>query len=160
MASEKANNESVVKNNVKATVQSVYINQFEEQNYKTLSLMLNKPLKVMKENDAGVYEETSTSFLSLPVSATLSQIDDDVLNYFLAVKGADIDTLRTALGGATIEVDQKLFAAGQTDGDITNETEHDQWFSFIKKLVPSKMAMLVMASQMGVSVADLKAIME
>lgn len=160
MANEKANNESVVKNSVKATVQGVYVNQFEEQNYKTLSLMLSKPLKVMKENDAGVYEETSTSFLSLPLSKALSQIDDAVLNYFLAVKGADVENLRTALGDATIEVDQKIFAAGKTEDDTTNSTDHDQWFSFIKKLVPSKMAVLVMAGQLSVSIADLKAIME
>lgn len=159
MANTTAKNESV-KNSVKANVQSVFINQFEDQAYKTLSLMLNKPLKVMKQNDAGIYEETTTQFLSLPVSAALSQIEDDVLNYFVAVKGADAETLKTALGGATIEVDQKLFAAGQTEGDIANETDHDQWFSFIKKVNPSKMAMLVMASQLGVSLGDLKAIME
>lgn len=159
MANTTAKNESV-KNSVKANVQSVFINQFEDQAYKTLSLMLNKPLKVMKQNDAGIYEETTTQFLSLPVSAALSQIEDDVLNYFVAVKGADAETLKTALGGATIEVDQKLFAAGQTEGDIANETDHDQWFSFIKKVNPSKMAMLVMASQLGVSLSDLKAIME
>ena len=152
-------NESV-KNSVKANVQSVYLAQFEDQNYKTLSVMLNKPLKVMKQNDAGLYEETTTQFLSLPVSAALAQINDDVVNYFIAVKGADAETLKTALGGATIEVDQKLFTAGQTEGDIANESDHDQWFSFIKKVVPSKMAMLVMASQLGVAVSDLKAIME
>lgn len=159
MANTTAKNESV-KNSVKANVQSVFINQFEDQAYKTLSLMLNKPLKVMKQNDAGIYEETTTQFLSLPVSAALSQIEDDVLNYFVAVKGADAETLKTALGGATIEVDQKLFTAGQAEGDIANETDHDQWFSFIKKVNPSKMAMLVMASQLGVSLGDLKAIME
>ena len=159
MANTTAKNESV-KNSVKANVQSVFINQFEDQAYKTLSLMLNKPLKVMKQNDAGIYEETTTQFLSLPVSAALSQIEDDVLNYFVAVKGADAETLKTALGGATIEVDQKLFTAGQAEGDVANETDHDQWFSFIKKVSPSKMAMLVMASQLGVSLGDLKAIME
>lgn len=153
-------NVQVTMNKVKANVQSVFINQFEDQAYKTLSLMLNKPLKVMKQNDAGIYEETTTQFLSLPVSAALSQIEDDVLNYFVAVKGADAETLKTALGGATIEVEQKLFAAGQAEGDVANETDHDQWFSFIKKVSPSKMAMLVMASQLGVSLGDLKAIME
>lgn len=154
------NSNQVIKNNVKATVNGVYINQFEDQNYKTLSLMLNKPLKVMKQNDAGVYEETTTQFLSLPVSAALSQINDDVMNYFISVKGADVETLKTALSGAAIEIDQKMFAAGESADDVANETDHDQWFSFIKSVKVSKMAILVMTKQLGLDLADLKMLLE
>ena len=158
MAQNNAN--QVSKNAVKATVQGIFVNQFEDQAYKTLSLMLNKPLKVMKQNDAGLYEETTSQFLSLPVSAALSQISDDVMNYFLAVKGADVDALKTALSGAAIEVEQKLVAAGETVDDVANEGDHDQWFSFIKNVKVSKMAMLVMAKQLGLDLADLKLLFE
>ena len=151
---------AVVKNAVKATVNGVYINQFEDQSYKTLSLMLNKPLKVMKEGDDGLYHEVSTQFLSLPVSAALSQINDDVMNYFIAVKGADVDALKTALSGAAIEIDQKLFAAGESADDVANESDHDQWFSFIKSVKVSKMATLVMAKQLGLDLAELKLLLE
>lgn len=152
--------QNVVKNSVKAAVNGVYINQFEDQSYKTLSLMLSKPLKIMKQNDAGLYEETTTQFLSLPVSAALAQIEDDVVNYFIAVKGADVETLKIALAGAIIDIDQKLFTAGQVDGDVANETDHDQWFSFIKNLKVSKMATLVMTKQLGLGLEELKLLLE
>lgn len=143
-----------------AVVKAVYIQQFDEQNYKTLSLMLDKPLKVIRQNDAGLYEETTTQFLSLPVAAALSQISDDVMNYFISVKGAEIDNLKTALSGAKIDITQRLFTAGETADDITNDTDHDQWFSFIKNVKLSKIAQLTMAKQLGLSIEDLKMLLE
>lgn len=159
-AATEATVQPVVKNSVKAVVNGVYINQFEDQAYKTLSLMLTKPLKVMKQNDAGLYEETTTQFLSLPVSAALAQINDEIVNYFIAVMGADVETLKIALSGSTIEIDQKLFTAGQVDGDVANESDHDQWFSFIKSIKVSKMAALVMSKKLGLGLDELKLLLE
>lgn len=122
--------------------------------------MLDKQLKVMKLTEAGVYEETTTQFLSLPVSAALAQISDEVLNYFIAVKGADADSLKTALSGATIKVEQKLFVAGETIDGVSNETDHDQWFSFIIDVKISKPAVLVMAKQLGLGIDELKLLLE
>ena len=147
-------------NSVKANVRSVFVNQFEEQNYKTLSLMLDKPLKIMKLTDSGIYEETTTQFLSLPVSAALAQISNEMMNYFIAVKGADAESLKTALSGATIKVEQKLFVAGETIDGISNETDHDQWFSFIIDVKISKPAVLVMAKQLGLGIDELKLLLE
>ena len=161
-APESANvNETVntVINKVKCAVQSVFLNQYDENPYKTLSLLVNTQLKVMKQNDAGLYEESTSSFISLPLAAALAQINDEVVNYFIAIKGTEIEALKTALSGAEIEAEQKLLIAGETSGDVTNDTGHDQWFTFIKKVKISKMATLVMANQLGISIADLKALL-
>lgn len=147
-------------NSVKANVRSVFVNQFEEQNYKTLSLMLNKPLKVMKLAESGVYEETTTQFLSLPVSAALAQISNEMMNYFIAVKGADVESLKTALSGATIKIEQKFFTAGEAADGVANETDHDQWFSFIIDVKISKPAVLVMSKQLGLSIDEMKLLLE
>lgn len=160
-APESANvNETVntVINKVKCAVQSVFLNQYDENPYKTLSLLVNTQLKLMKTNDAGLYEETTTNFISLPLSAAIAQINDEVVNYYIAIKGTEIEALKTALSGAEIEAEQRLLAAGEVSGDVTNNTGHDQWFTFIKKVKISKMAILVMANQLGISVADLKAL--
>jgi hypothetical protein len=151
---------AIIKNHVKATVTAVSLAQFDGQNYKTLGLRLNKSLKWMKQNDAGLYEETATPFLNIPLSAALSQITDDVMNYYLAVKGAEVENLKTALSGAEIDVDQRLFTAGETIDDVANETDHDQWFSFIKSVKVSKMATLVMTKQLGLSIDELKLLLD
>ena len=153
-------NASAVINKVKCAVQAVYLNQYDENPYKTLSLLVNTQLKLMKQNDAGLYEETTTSFISLPLAAALAQINDEVVNYFIAIKGTEIEALKTALSGAEIEAEQKLLIAGETTGDVTNDSGHDQWFTFIKKVKISKMATLVMANQLGISIADLKALLD
>jgi len=161
-ATESANASEVtnaVINKVKCAVQAVYLNQYDDNPYKTLSLLVNTQLKVMKQNDAGLYEESTSSFISLPLAAALAQINDEVVNYFIAIKGTEIEDLKTALSGAEIEAEQRLLIAGETSGDVTNDTGHDQWFTFIKKVNISKMATLVMANQLGISIADLKALL-
>jgi len=83
-----------------------------------------------------------------------------VLNYFIAVKGADVESLKTALSGATIKIEQKFFAAGEAADGVANETDHDQWFSFIVDVKISKPAVLVMAKQLGLGIDELKLLLE
>lgn len=151
---------NAVVNKVKTTVRSVYLNQFGDNKAYTLSLWVDTKMKVRLMNDAGLYEESTTNFISLPVIAGLAQINNEVVNYFIAIKGVDIETLKTALSGAEIECEQRLLAAGETSGDVTNDKGHDQWFTFIKKVKISRMAMLTMASQLNINVSDLKALLE
>ena len=115
---------------------------------------------MMKQNDAGIYEETTTAFLSKPAAALLQDVNDDIAAYYLSMQGATQQSLSTALSGAEVTIHQKLFAAGETDGDVANETDHDQWFSFIDKLTVSKMGKLVMAKQLGLSIDELKLLLE
>lgn len=144
--------------NVKAT--AVYFNKYENNSYYTISLRLSKPLKLMVQNTAGLYEDGTSQFLNKPAAAILEKVTDDVANYYLATQGVSITTLTTALSGAELTIRQKLFAAGETDGEITNESDHDQWFTFIDKLSISKMAKLVMSKQLGLSIDELKLLLE
>lgn len=145
---------------VTAKVTAVYFEKYDDNQYFTISLRLNKPLKLMKQNDAGIYEETTTVFLSKPAAALLQDVNDDIAAYYLSMQGATQQSLSTALSGAELTIRQKLLVAGETDGDVTNESDHDQWFSFIDKLTVSKMAKLVMSKQLGLSIDELKLLLE
>lgn len=151
---------TVAQNKVTAKVTAVYFEKYDDNQYYTISLRLNKPLKMMKQNDAGIYEETTTAFLNKPAAALLEGVADDVANYYLAVQGISATTLSTALSGAEVAVRQKLFAAGEAADGVANETDHDQWFSFIDKLTVIKMAKLVMSKQLGLSIDELKLLLE
>ena len=150
----------VTQSKLTAKVTSVYFNKYEENSYYTISLRLNKSLKLMVQNESGLYEDGTSQFLNKPAGAMLEKVTDDVANYYLATQGISATTLSTALSSAELTIRQKLFAAGETDGEITNESDHDQWFTFIDKLSISKMAKLVMSKQLGLSIDELKLLLE
>lgn len=152
--------QNATQNKVTAKVTAVYFEKYDDNQYYTISLRLNKPLKMMKQNDAGIYEETTTVFLSKPAAALLQDVNDDIAAYYLSMQGATQQSLSTALSGAEVTVRQKLFAAGEAADGVANETDHDQWFSFIDKLSISKMAKLVMSKQLGLSIDELKLLLE
>ena len=150
----------VTQSKLTAKATSVYFNKYEENSYYTISLRLNKSLKLMIQNNSGLYEDGTSQFLNKPAAAILEKVTDDVANYYLATQGITAATLTTALSGAELTIRQKLFAAGESDGDVANESDHDQWFTFIDKLTISKMAKLVMSKQLGLSIDELKLLLE
>lgn len=153
-------NATAAQNKVIAKVTAIYFTKHEDNSYYTITLRLNKALKVMKEGDDGLYKEDTTLFLSKPAAALLQDLSDDVANYYLATQSVTQQTLSTALSGAEVAVRQKFFAAGEAADDVANETDHDQWFTFIDKFTVSKMAKLVMSKQLGLSIDELKLLLE
>ena len=147
-------------NKVVAKVTSIFYTKYEDNSYYTIALRLNKSLKLMKEGDDGLYSEVATQFINKPAAALLQDVDDDIAAYYLATQGISATTLSTALSGAEVTVRQKFFAAGEAADGVANETDHDQWFTFIDKFAISKMAKLVMAKQLGLSIDELKLLLE
>lgn len=136
---------------IKAKVQGVFVNKFEDNEYQTLSLRLNQNLKIMRADDNGDYKEENTPFLSMPLSAALNQIDNDVINYFVGVTTPDEHTLRTALSSASITIEEELVPEGETvEGFGENSTDHDQYFHVIKSCAPTKLGKAVIAASLGV----------
>ena len=147
-------------NKLSVKVTSVFFTKYEENQYYTLALRLNKALKVMKEGNDGLYSESTTQFLNKPAAAVLQDVTDDIASYYLAVKGINSATLSTALSGAEVTLTQRFFAAGETKDDVTNDTDHDQWFTFVTAIKISKMAKLVMSKELGLSIDELKLLLE
>ena len=135
---------------INAKITGVDVVKFEGQEYSTISLRLNKNIKKMVENEAGVYEESTTPFVSMPISAFLAQVNDDAINYYLGTKGANVENIKTAFANADITVAQILVAAGKTEGKFTNDKEHDTYFNDVSNVKPSKLAIIKIASELGI----------
>lgn len=135
---------------INAKVTGVDVTKFEGQEYSTISLRLNKNIKKIDETDAGTYEEVTTPFVSMPISAFLAAVGDDNINYYLATKGANIENIKNAFAGAEVTVSQTLVAAGKKEGNFENNKDHDVYFNVVSNVKPSKLAIIKIASELGV----------
>lgn len=106
----------------------------EARPYTSLSLSLSKPLNVMIEGNDGTWVEETRNSLIIPMAAFLACDSDAITSYYIARNGATEDILRDCYSAATVKIRQQYLAAGETNGDLTNTSDHDQWFSVIEKL--------------------------
>lgn len=136
---------------IEVKVQGVYLNKFDDNDYQTISLRLNKPIKIMRADDNGDYKEDSTNFLSMPLSAAFDQMQNDTINYFIGVTSPDEHNLRIALSSAKLVIDECLVPEGETvKGFGENTTDHDQYFHVIASCTPTKLGKAVIAASLGV----------
>ena len=135
---------------IKCKVTSVDLTKFDGQEYSTISFRLNTPIKKMVENDNGLYEEGTSSFISMPISAFMASINNDTINYYFATKGVDIETLQNAFGAATLEIGQVKVEAKKTYKDFKNEKDRDVYFNEIISTTPSRLAIVKIAVELGV----------
>lgn len=135
---------------INAKITGIDVVKFEGQDYSTISLRLNKPIKKVVENEAGVYEEANTSFVSMPMSAFLATVNDDNINYYLGSKGATVENIKTAFSSAEIVLSQTLLTAGEVKGDFKNDKDHDVYFNVVSSVKPSKLAIIKIAAELDV----------
>lgn len=140
---------------VNAKITGIDVAKFEGQEYSTISIRLNKQVKKMVENEAGIYEESTTPFVSMPISAFLATVNDDNINYYLATKGADVENIKTAFANAEVNLTQILVGAGKTEGNFSNDKDHDVYFNVVSSVKPSKLAIIKIASELGIDPAYL-----
>ena len=106
----------------------------EARPYTSISLSLSSPLNVMIEGNDGTWVEETRNSLIIPMAAFLACDSDVITSYYIARDGATEDTLRDCYAAATVKIRQQYLAAGETIDDLTNASDHDQWFSVIEKL--------------------------
>lgn len=135
---------------INAKIIGVDIVKFEGQEYSTISLHLNKKVKKITENEAGVPEEIKIPFVSMPISAFLEQVNDESINYFLSTTGTTVENAKIALSNADVTVTQTLVGAGKTEGKYTNDKTHDTYFNDVSNVKPSKLAIITIASRLGI----------
>lgn len=131
----------------------------EARPYTSLSLSLSSPLNVMIEGNDGVWVEETRNSLIIPMAAFLATDTDDVVSYYIARFGATEDILRDCYAAATVKIRQQYLAAGETNGDLTNASDHDQWFSVIEKITVGRLVHPIIAGKLGLPVDALSAIM-
>jgi len=141
---------ATVVNNVTVKVTNIDLQKFEGQEYYTISFRLNKPIKKMVENETGIYEDAKTSFISMPMSAFLSTVNDDSINYYLSTKGAELENIKTAFAGATLKIAQRKVAANETYKEFTNEKAHDVYFNELTSVKACKLAIVKIAAELGI----------
>lgn len=130
----------------------------EARPYTSLSLSLSSPLNVMVEGNDGVWVEETRNSLIIPMAAFLATDSDPVINYYIARLGATEDVLRDCYASATVKIHQQYLAAGETVGDLTNASDHDQWFSVIDKIsVFSSLVYSIIAARLGLPIEALAA---
>jgi hypothetical protein len=106
----------------------------EARPYTSISLSLSSPLNVMIEGNDGVWVEETRNSLIIPMAAFLACDNDAIISYYIARNGATEDILRDCYSAATLKIRQQYLAAGETIDDLTNASDHDQWFSVIEKV--------------------------
>ena len=98
------------------------------------SISLSSPLNVMIEGNDGTWVEETRNSLIIPMAAFLACDNDAIISYYIARNGATEDILRDCYSAATLKIRQQYLAAGETIDDLTNASDHDQWFSVIEKV--------------------------
>lgn len=131
----------------------------EARPYTSLSLSLSSPLNVMIEGNDGVWVEETRNSLIIPMAAFLACDTDDVVSYYIARFGATEDILRDCYAAATVKIRQQYLAAGETIDDLTNASDHDQWFSVIEKISVGRLVHPIIASKLGLPLDALSAIL-
>jgi hypothetical protein len=106
----------------------------EERPYTSISLGLSSPLNVMIEGNDGTWAEETRNSLIIPMAAFLACDNDAIISYYIARNGATEDILKDCYSAATVKIRQQYLAAGETIKDLTNASDHDQWFSIIEEL--------------------------
>lgn len=154
VAEQKANVNVVTAKIIRVTI----LEKDEVRPYTTLSLGLSSPLNVMIEGNDGTWVEETRNSLIIPMAAFLANDNDNVVNYYIARFGATEDILRDCYTLATVKIRQQYLASGETIDDLTNASEHDQWFSIIEKITVDSLVHPIIASKLGVPVEALAAI--
>ena len=131
----------------------------EARPYTSLSLSLSSPLNVMIEGNDGTWVEETRNSLIIPMAAFLACDSDDVVSYYIARFGATEDILRDCYAAATVKIRQQYLAAGETIDDLTNASDHDQWFSVIEKITVGRLVHPIIAGKLGLPVDALSAIL-
>lgn len=131
----------------------------EARPYTSLSLSLSSPLNVMIEGNDGTWVEETRNSLIIPMAAFLASDNDDVVSYYIARFGATEDILRDCYAAATVKIRQQYLAAGETIDDLTNASDHDQWFSVIEKITVGRLVHPIIAGKLGLPVDALSAIL-
>ena len=149
-----------VNGNVKANIINITLTKEDDATYWTVNLELNQKLKKFKDDGNGNRVEDTTRFLSMPVAAFLSNVKDEVINYYVANKGITIDILKNCFSDAEIVVSQTVVAAGETYKDYKNEKDYDIYFNEIVNIKTSKVTIIKIATDLQVSVTDLMAVMK
>ena len=88
----------------------------------------------MIEGNDGTWVEETRNSLIIPMAAFLACDNDAIISYYIARNGATEDILRDCYSAATLKIRQQYLAAGETIDDLTNASDHDQWFSVIEKV--------------------------
>ena len=135
VADANAAEQKALVNVVTARINRVTILEKDETRaYTSLSLSLSSPLNVMIEGNDGTWVEETRNSLIIPMAAFLATDNDAIISYYIARNGATEDILRDCFSAATLKIRQQYLAAGETIGDLTNASDHDQWFSVIEKV--------------------------